>query len=127
MNGDDLAIHVAAAIQDFTELVEQLSVGARGPLPWQRQLTTHLDGLAGLVQILRLSVVLEHPHADVREAARALVEHTRRATVAVMGSRADPMARIALRLALRLALTINAGLHATPDAPPTADGWPHRA
>lgn len=127
MSGDDLALHVAAAIQDFSDLVAQLAAGARGPLPWQRQLIAHLDGLAGLVQILRLSVVLEHPDADVLEAARALVEHTRRATVAVMRSRADPAVRIALRLALRLALTISAGLHTPAEAPPHTDGWPHQA
>lgn len=110
MNSDDLAIRVADAIRDLGDLVAQLAIGVRGPLPWQRQLLAHLDGLAGLVQILRMSVVLERPHDEIREAARALLAHARHASVAVAGSRADPTTRIALRLALNLAVTIDTGV-----------------
>lgn len=112
MNSDEPAIRVAAAIRDFSELVNTLAIGVSGPLPWQRQLVAHLDGLAGVVQILRMSVVLERSDAEVREAAQVLVEHTRHASLAVAGSRADPMVRVALRLALSLALTIRTGLPA---------------
>jgi hypothetical protein len=111
------ALRVAAAIQDFDELVTKLGIGARGPLPWQRQLAAHLDGLAGLVQILRMSVVLERPEAEVRDTARALAEHTRQASLAIAGSRADLSTRIALRLALNLAITISGGLHAPTPRP----------
>lgn len=124
MNSDDPAIRVAAAIQDFSELVDALAVGVSGPLPWQRQLVAHLDGMAGVMQILRMSVVLEHPDAEVREAALVLVEHTRQASLAVAGSRADATVRIALRLALSLALTISTGLHAA--ALPGSDEAPLR-
>jgi hypothetical protein len=116
---DARALRVAAAIQDFDELVTKLGIGARGPLPWQRQLAGHLDGLAGLVQILRMSVVLERPEAEVRETARALTEHTRQASLAVAGSRADLHTRVALRLALNLAMTISSGLR--PLAPAELD------
>jgi hypothetical protein len=107
---DARALRVAAAIPDFDELVTKLGIGARGPLPWQRQLVAHLDGLASLVQILRMSVVLERPEAEVCETAMALAEHTRQASLAVAGSRADLHTRVALRLALNLAITISAGL-----------------
>lgn len=122
---DDRALRVAAAIQDFDELVTKLVIGARGPLPWQRQLAAHLDGLAGLVQILRLSVVLERPDAEVRETAQALAEHTRQASLAVAGSRADLHTRVALRLALNLAITISSGFR-PPARSDAAAGLPPR-
>lgn len=119
------ALRVAAAIQDFDELVTKLGIGARGPLPWQRQLAAHLDGLAGLVQILRMSVMLERPDAEVRDTARALAEHTRQASLAIVGSRSDLTTRVALRLALNLAITISRGLHApAPQARPADAGHP---
>ena len=121
---DDRALRVAAAIQDFDELVTKLVVAARGPLPWQRQLAAHLDGLAGLVQILRMSVVLERPDAEVRETAQALTEHTRQASLAVAGSRADLHTRVALRLALNLAVTISSGLRPVARGVGAAAGLP---
>ncbi|MBL8277768.1 MAG: hypothetical protein JNL93_13790 [Pelomonas sp.] len=124
MNSDDPAIRVAAAIQDFGELVNALSAGVSGPLPWQRQLVAHLDGMAGVIQILRMSVVLARPDAEVREAAQVLLEHTRQASLAVAGSRADATVRVALRLALSLALTISTGLRAA--APPGIEEAPLR-
>lgn len=119
---DATALRVAAAIQDLDELVTKLGIGARGPLPWQRQLAAHLDGLAGLVQILRMSVVLERPDVEVSETAMVLVEHTRQASLAVAGSRADLHTRVALRLALNLAITISSGLRQP--AHVVMDAWP---
>ncbi|WP_156422156.1 hypothetical protein [Paucibacter sp. KCTC 42545] len=97
---------LAKQIGDLDDLVQAVRRGTPGTQTWQRLLSEHLDEINGMMQILRMTVVMARPDSEVRDAALALHGSCRRTSVAMSGTRIDTTCRMAVQLALGLSQEI---------------------
>lgn len=93
----------AKVLTDLDDLVRLLQVGLVYTKPWQRKLVDQLREIDSLLQVLRMTVLMERPGAEVLGAAEALWNACCRANLAVAGSRADQTTKSAVRLIAGLA------------------------
>jgi len=107
-------VTVAKAIGDLDELVRLFANGLSRSKPWQVHLAVHIAEADRLMQVLRLTVALDRPKAEIVEAATDLQMACRRARLSLAGTRADRTAVAALQLATELAAAIVHGLRHTP-------------
>lgn len=103
----------AKALGDLDDLVRLLQRGHVPTKPWQRQLASQLREIDGLLQILRMTAVMERPEAEVLSAAEALWNACRRISLAVAGSRADQTTKAAVHLIAGLASRVLGHLDST--------------
>lgn len=94
---------IAKAIKDFDALLGLLRSELRVTKPWQRQLAGRLAELDHLLQVLRLTIIMERSDVEVSDAADALLAACRATSGALAGSRADHVTRTALRLTIAAA------------------------
>lgn len=57
--------------------------------PWQRQLASRLGDVDRMVQVLRLTIAMARPDAQIVAAAQDVAGACRRAAASLAGSRAD--------------------------------------
>lgn len=103
-----LVEETAKAIQDLDHIVRGLLVSLRGSKPWHRQLSLHLMDADRLLQVLRMTVAMDRPVADVQRAARDLVIPLNAAQTYAASSRADGETRRAIQLGIALARRVAA-------------------
>lgn len=99
----ELPAAIAKAIVDMDTLIKLLVAELPRAKPWQRQLASHLAGIDGRLQIIRLTISLDRGGSEVLQEAEMLYEACRRAGATLAGSRADHSTRSALQLAVALA------------------------
>lgn len=93
-------------IADMAELVQAIFAVLPPSKPWQRRLLQQLAEADRLVQVLRLTVAMDRPPAEVVEAAGQLAAVLRAADRYVEVGRADLRTKAAVRLATDLARRI---------------------
>lgn len=98
----------AKAIKDLDHIVRGLLVSLRGSKPWHRQLSLHLMDADRLLQVLRMTVAMDCPLAEVQRAARDLVIPLNAAQTYAASSRADCVTRRAIQLGIALARRVAA-------------------
>lgn len=104
---DPKLVAIAKHIRDLDDLILALRRGTPRMQTWQRLLVEHLDDIDRLVQILRMTVAMARPDAELRDAAFSLHGSCRKVTSAMAGTRADATSTMALKLALSLANEIH--------------------
>lgn len=124
MNTESRAAEIARDIRNTEHWLAELRGYARGKLPWQRQLTARLGELSDLLQVVTMAIMMDRPEAELREAARALAERARLASLAIAGSRADLDVHVTLKLVVGLVRRIHDQLevHVLQEIAPAADG-----
>ena len=96
-------LNIAKAMRDLDDLVRLLGKGLSRAKPWQRQLTSQLSELDRLLQVLRMTVVIDRSESEILAAAEALCVACRKAAAAIVGSRCDVDTKAAVRLVTDLA------------------------
>jgi hypothetical protein len=91
-------IGIAKAMGDLDDLVRLLRKTLPRAKPWQRQVASRLTELDRLLQVLRLTIVIERSDAEILAASEALCLACRRIGTAVVGSRCDPDTKVAIHL-----------------------------
>lgn len=94
---------LAKHIQDLQQLVTLLLKGLARAKPWQRQLAGHLGDVEHQLQVLRLTVAMDKPFAELFEASEQLLRTCRLSSAVLAGTRADKTTRTAVMLAGDLA------------------------
>lgn len=89
MNPQEIAARIVEEIFDMEALLGKLKCGTARRQTWQQQLHGNVRALEGLVQILRMTIMMDRPASEQLAAARDLSKATRMAALAVSGSRAD--------------------------------------
>lgn len=102
----DVLANLAKTMRDLDDLVRLLGKGLSRAKPWQRQLASQLSELDLLLQVLRMTVVIERSQAEILAAADALCVVCRKTAVSVIGSRCDPDSKAAIRLISDLASSV---------------------
>ena len=97
---------IAKAIGDLDDLVRLLVKGLSPAKTWQRGLSIRLGRIDGLLQVLRMTIVLERSNAEVISAADVLYGECSGLGIALVGSRADRTTKAAVNLVARLAAQI---------------------
>lgn len=105
------AAQIVKAIGDIDHLVRLLGRGLPQAKPWQRQLAKQLGNIERLVQVLRMTLVMNRPDVEVGDAAAELGVACRQIEATVMGARADHASRAAVRLMAGLGQVVTAGIH----------------
>ena len=95
--------NIAKAMGDLDDLVRLLGKGLSRAKPWQRQLAGQLSELDRLLQVLRMTVVIDRSDSEIVAAAEALCTACRKTAAAVVGSRCHTNAQAAVRLVADLA------------------------
>lgn len=101
---------IAKSIKDLDMLIRALLTSLPASKPWQRQLRLHLLDADRLLQVLRMTVVMDRSDADILQAARDLLVPLRAANVYVGSGRADAGTKQAIQLAYSLAQRAVVGL-----------------
>lgn len=101
---------IAKSIQDLDLLVRALLTSLPASKPWQRQLRLHLADADRLLQVWRMTVVMDRSDADILQSARDLLVPLRAANVYVGSGRADAGTKQAVQLGFSLAQRVVAGL-----------------
>jgi hypothetical protein len=101
----------AKSLGDLDDLVRILRKSLPRTKPWQRQLFGHLNELDRLVQVLRMTVIIERSDEEILEASHALCLASRKAVSAVHGSRCDLDTKAAVGLIAELASGVREELH----------------
>lgn len=96
-------LNIAKAMRDLDDLVRLLGKGLSRAKPWQRQLASQLSELDRLLQVLRMTVVIDRSETEILAAAEALCVACRKAAAAIVGSRCDVDTKAAVRLVTDLA------------------------
>lgn len=96
-------LNIAKAMGDLDDLVRLLGKGFSRAKPWQRQLASQLSELDRLLQVLRMTVVIERSDSEILAAAEALYSACRKTAAAIAGSRCDLNTKAAIRLIADLA------------------------
>ena len=99
----EVLLNVAKALGDLDDLVRLLGKGLSRVKPWQRHLATQLGELDRLLQVLRMTVVIERPDSEIGVAADALCIACRKTGATIAGSRCDLDTQAAVRLIVDLA------------------------
>ncbi|MBA4342748.1 MAG: hypothetical protein C0423_11440 [Methylibium sp.] len=86
---DPKRVAVAKTINDLDDLVRLILKGLARTKPWQRQLAARLGDVDRLVQVMRLTIAMEKPDAQIVAAAEDVGSACRRAAASLAGSRAD--------------------------------------
>lgn len=89
---------VAKTINDLDDLTLLMIKGLTRAKPWQRQLAVRLGEVERVLQVLRLTIVMEKPDAEIAVAAVAVAGACRRMAASLVGSRADSAALQAIAL-----------------------------
>lgn len=76
-------------INDLDDLVRLILIGLTCTKPWQRQLASRLGDVDRMVQVLRLTIAMAGPDAQIVPAAQDVAGACRRAAASLAGSRAD--------------------------------------
>ena len=66
--------------------------------PWQRQLAGHLGDVEHQLQVLRLTIAMDRPGAELAVASEQLLRECRLSSAVLAGTRADPTTRKAVML-----------------------------
>jgi len=115
---DPRLIAIAKAIGDLDDLVRLVTRTLPRAKTWQRQLLGSLTDVDRTIQIMRMTVALEHSDAEIVDAALEVRNACRRADACVAGTRADMTTKASVRLAYDLSQKVVAML--TEAAPPLA-------
>lgn len=99
----DFLLRIAKAMRDLDDLVRLLGKGLSRTKPWQRHLAGQLGELDRLLQVLRMTVVLERSEAEILDAAEALCVACRTTAASTAGSRCDRDVKTAVHLVAGLA------------------------
>lgn len=99
---------IAKGISDIDVIVQGLLDRTPPSKPWQRQLRAQLQTADRHVEILRLTISLEHEDTEIFEAARKLKEVLDVSNVQIVGGRADGFTRNAVQVAYRNASLVAA-------------------
>ena len=99
-------VTVAKGMGDLDDLVRLLAKGLSRAKPWQLHLAAHLAEADRLMQVLRLTVALDRPNAEIVEAAVDLQLACRRARHSLAGTRADRTTVAAMQLSTDLVASI---------------------
>lgn len=102
----------AKVLTDLDLLIRALLATVPAAKPWQRQLCTYLTNADGLLQVLRMSVVMDRSDAEVLQAARDLVVPLKAANAYVNAGRADAGTKKGVQLAYQLSQSTLAGIQA---------------
>lgn len=94
--------HVAKCIGDLDDLVKALRQSLRPLKPWQRQLLQQCADIERRTQVLRMTLAMGRPFAEVHEAKDDLRRGLRLALQYVAGGRVDAGTRLAIGLACDL-------------------------
>ena len=86
---DQKRVAMAKTINDLDDLVRLILTSLTRTKPWQRQLASRLGDVDRLVQVLRLTIVMEKPDVQVVAAAEDVARACRRAATSLAGTRAD--------------------------------------
>ncbi len=97
---------VAKGIGDLDDLVRLLAKGLSRSKPWQRHLAAQLTEADRLMQVLRLTIALDRPQAEIVEAGVDLQLVCQRARRSLVGTRADQTTVAAIQLGADLAASI---------------------
>ena len=95
--------NIAKAMGDLDDLVRLLCKGLPRAKPWQRQLVSQLSELDRLLQVLRMTVVIDRSDSEILAAAEDLCVTCRKTAAAIVGSRCDLDTKAAVRLVTDLA------------------------
>lgn len=101
---------VARHITDLEQLVSLTLRGLPRAKTWQRQFAAHLVDIESRLQVLRLTISLDRPQAEILSAASDVAGVCRLASVAIAGSRADRTTRTCLHLIVDLGAKVHAEL-----------------
>lgn len=104
-------VTIAKAIGDLADLVRLLKKGLSRAKPWQRQLARRLEEADRLLDLLRVTIALKHPDAEILAVADSLCVECSAISLAITGSRADQTTKAAVPLIARLAATALDSLH----------------
>ena len=96
-------VAIAKAIGDLDDLVRLLGNGLSRAKPWQRHLASRLTALDRLLQVLRMTIVIERPDIEILAAAEALCSACRKTAAAIVGNRCDLDTKAAIHLIADLA------------------------
>ena len=97
-------------ILDLTELVRLVPASLPAAKPWQRQLIAELSDADRLIQVLRMTVSMERPDHEIREAAMAVRVACRKASATAASSRSDATTKAAAKLIADMATRMHAGV-----------------
>ncbi len=93
---------VTKCIGDLDELIKALRQSLRPLKPWQRQLLQQCADIERRTQVLRMTLAMGRPFAEVHEAKDQLRRGLRLALQYVAGGRVDAGTRLAIGLACDL-------------------------
>lgn len=99
----EVLANIAKAMGDMDDLVRLLGKGLSRAKPWQRQLATQLSELDRLLQVLRMTIVIERTDSEISDAAEALCVACRKTAAAIVGGRCDLDSKAAVHLVTDLA------------------------
>lgn len=91
--------NTAKAICDLDKLIQALLSSVPTAKPWQRQLRRQLEDCDGLVQVLRITILMERGDSEVRQAAEEVFASLRLANTSANAGRTDMGTRHAIKLA----------------------------
>lgn len=100
----------ARALCDLDKLIGALLSSVPTGKPWQRQLRRQLEDCDGLIQVLRLTLLMERGDAEVRKAAEELFGSLRLANTSANAGRTDMATRHAIKLAVLYGQRVSAAL-----------------
>lgn len=89
---------LAKHIQDLQQPVELLQKGLPRAKPWQRQLAGHLGDVEHQLQVLRLTIAMDRPDAELVQASEHLAGTCRLSSGVLAGTRVDSTTRAAVKL-----------------------------
>ncbi len=99
----EVLANIAKAMADLDDLVRLLGKGLSRAKPWQRQLASQLSELDRLLQVLRMTIVLERTDSEILAGAEALRIACRKTSAATGVSRCDRDTKAAILLIADLA------------------------
>lgn len=104
-DGGDL-LAMAKSVGDLDDLIKLVSKGLSRAKPWQQWLAAQLIEMDRLLQVLRLTIALEHSDAEILAAARDLRAACRQTSNSTSTTRADQVTKASLRLAADLSASL---------------------